>query len=82
MSAHQDTYHSFVRLAAGGVIACAMIVVALAAMTVIGGTAFWIGAIGLIVGLALVAMSLLSSLSWTASLVVLAAMIALTVVTL
>ena len=82
MAAHEDTYHSFVRLAVGGVIACATVLVALAAMTVIGGTAFWVGAIGLVIGLGLVAMALVTGLSWTPSLALLAIMIALIIVTL
>ena len=80
--AHQDTYHGFLRLTAAVVLACVFTVVALTAMTIIGGTAFWIGALGLIIGLASIAVTLATGLSCAASLVVLAAMVALTVVTL
>lgn len=82
MAAHEQTYHSFVRLAAAGVIASAFTLVALAAMTVIGGGAFWVGALGLIIGLASIAFTLVTGLSFTASLLVLAAMTALTIITL
>lgn len=82
MAAHQDTYRSFLRLTVAVVLACAFTVVALAAMTVIGGGAFWVGALGLIIGLASIAFTLTTGLSFAASLLVLAAMVVLTIITL
>jgi len=82
LAAHKATYATFVRLTIGTIIAVALTVVALAAMTIIGGKAFWIGLVGLIVGLIAVAVTLASERSWIASLLVLAAMIILTVLTL
>lgn len=79
---HENTYAMFVRLTIGTVVACVMILIALADMAVIGGGAFWVGLIGLIAGLATVSVSLLAGLSWKPSALVLAAMILLTLVTL
>ena len=79
---HKVTYTSFVRLTIATVIVCAMTLVALVAMTVIGGMAFWYGLVGLIVGTIAVAVTLATRLSWTASLLVLAAMVVLSVLTL
>jgi hypothetical protein len=82
LAAHRATYANFVRLATATAIVCAMTLVALVAMTVFGGAAFWVGLVGLVVGLIAVAVTLASELAWTASLLVLAATIVLTVLTL
>jgi len=82
LAAHKATYTTFVRLTIGTVIVCAMTLAALVAMTVIGGMAVWVGLVGLIVGLVVVAVTLASQRGWAASLLVLAAMIILTVLTL
>lgn len=82
LAEHKATYTNFVRLTIATVIVCAMTLVALVAMTVIGGAAFWFGLVGLIVGIAVVALTLASRLNWLPSLLVLAAMVVLTVLTL
>lgn len=82
LAEHKATYATFVRLTTATVIVCAIILVALVAMTIIGGAAFWVGLVGLIVGHVAVAEALATKRGWTASLLVLAAMIILTVLTL
>lgn len=81
-SEHQTTYSTFVRLTIATVIVCAITVVSLAAMTVIGGAAFWVGLVGLVAGIVVVAVTLASQLTWTPSLLILAAIIVLSVLTL
>ena len=80
--AHRETYDAFVKLTTGAVIVSAISLFALLAMTVIGGVAFWVGAIGLIVGIVVVAVTLALRLAWTPSLLVLAAMVVLSILTL
>ena len=48
--AHERTYSGFLRFSIAGVIACLFILVALLGMTIVGGLAFWVGMLGLIVG--------------------------------
>lgn len=79
---HKETYATFVRLTVGAVILTAIVLVSLVGMTMIGGAAFWFGLIGIIVGHIVVAVSLTSGLSWTPSLLVLAATAILIVLTL
>lgn len=74
---HEGTYSGFIRVSIAGVIACVMVLVSLIAMTVIGGGAFWVGAIGLIVGLISLAVALVAGMSWTVSLLIVAAMVIL-----
>jgi hypothetical protein len=79
---HKATYAGFVRLAIAAVLVCAMTLFALMTMTVIGGTAFWIGLVGLIAGIIVVAITLASDMSWYPSLLVFAVMVVLSVLTL
>ncbi|MDP2620771.1 MAG: aa3-type cytochrome c oxidase subunit IV [Hyphomicrobiales bacterium] len=79
---HRATYANFVRLTIAAVIVCAITLVALMAMTLIGGVAFWVGLVGLVAGHVVVAVTLASRLTWTPSLLVLAAIIVLSVLTL
>jgi hypothetical protein len=79
---HRETYANFVRLTIAAVIVCAISLVALMAMTLIGGVALWVGLVGLVAGHVVVAVTLASRLTWTPSLLVLAAIIVLSVLTL
>lgn len=79
---HRRTYSMFVRLTVAVVIHIAQILVSLVAMAVIGGGAFWIGLVGFVVGLVLVAATLASNLSWVPSLAVLALTAILAILTL
>lgn len=81
-AAHRATYANFVRLTVGAVILCATTLFALMGMTVIGGSAFWIGLVGLIAGIIVVAITLVSEMSWYPSLLILAVMVILSVLTL
>ena len=80
--AHERTYSGFLRFSIAGVIACLFILVALLGMTIVGGLAFWVGMLGLIVGFATIAVVLASGLGWTAPLVILAGMVVLTIASL
>lgn len=79
---HERTYGLFIRLTAATIVAIAQILISLTAMTILGGAAFWVGLAGLVVGLVVIAATLASGLSWTASLIVLAATVVLSVLTL
>ena len=80
--AHERTYSGFLRFSIAGVIACLILLVALIGMTIVGGLAFWVGMFGLILGLVVISVVLASGLGWTGPLVIFAAMVVLTVLSL
>lgn len=77
---HERTYEGFIRFTIGGILHVILTCICILAMTYIGGFAFWAGLLGLIIGTVVIGMTLIAGLSWTPSLLVLAAVIVFTIV--
>lgn len=75
---HERTYDGFIRFTVGGILHVVLTLVCLLGMTYIGGLAFWVGLFGLIIGTVVIVMTLVAGLTWTPTLVTLAAVIILT----
>ncbi|MDC9701080.1 MAG: aa3-type cytochrome c oxidase subunit IV [Alphaproteobacteria bacterium] len=65
---HERTYVSFIRFSVGSVLAFVLILVSLVGMGVIGGSAFYVSAAGLLLGFVLIAATLISGLEWSLTL--------------
>lgn len=78
--AHERTYEGFIRFFIGGALHIILTLVCLLGMSYIGGFAFWVGLIGLLVGSAVVIMTLVAGLTWMPMLVTLLAVIVFTIV--
>ncbi len=77
MNSHNEMYGYFIRLSVALVIGCVLLMICLAAMTMGGTLAAWVGGLGLTFGLILIFITLLAGLSWIPSLVVTAGVTAL-----
>ena len=74
MPEHNETYGSFVDMCVGGVLACLMIMVALAAVGFASTAGIVFATIGLFVGLIVILISLVAGLSFVPSIFILAGM--------